>query len=137
MSKGLVVGVLCLLVAATGIWLALRSASCQEETIYVASLAHEDVRVVYTNCDTLAKDESISVYLLAHGATRLPSLVQWFSTNTLVKYDPAVQDRGPTIKDTADGALSITVPRVSSVILQESSWQKRPIQYSIGQIDYR
>ncbi len=103
------------------------------------SLKKLDVELIYTSCDTLAKDESISVYLLKAGANKRPAPLRWLSEKTLVfQYDPALVDGPlPLIRETSDGAISISVPRVSSVLLQERTWENKPIRYQIGQIDYR
>ena len=117
----------------------MRNSACTEETLRKETLKNEDVEVIYTSCDTLAKDESISVYLLKSGSNNRSGPMRWLNRKTLVfKYDPAMVDAPlPVVQEGNDGAISISVARVSSVMVQGQTWKEQPVHYEIGQIDYR
>jgi hypothetical protein len=132
------VGVVAVVVALALAWrAAYRAANLSETLMVLTDVSGADVEVIYTNSDTLAKQEDISVYLSdahdrgswirksLHGKTRVFS------------YDPGNPDNPPpSITSPAVGQLLISVPRVSSVALKQTHWKNVSITYEIGRIDY-
>lgn len=112
--------------------------TCASETMMRTSLPGEDVEVVYLSCDTLAKQDTIDVYLMKTGANNQPRLIRWLYKKTLVfRYDPASDDGPlPTIRASGPNRIVIAVPRVSSVSLERHDWRNVSVDYEIGHTDY-
>jgi hypothetical protein len=87
--------------------------------------------VEYTNCDTLAKEEAVSVYVTEaqEGAGAPGSL----DRGTLVfRYDPSgIHNPPPKIQATGNHRILISVPEVSSVTVQRRKWRDVAIDYNI------
>lgn len=86
------------------------------------------LEVEYTNCDTLAKDEAVSVYVSeAHQGARDSN------RRTLVfRYDPGgVQNQPPAITASGNHRILISVPEVSSISVQRRKWREVAIDYNI------
>ena len=93
--------------------------------------------VVYTNSDTLAKQEWVNVYVYDSGSQR-----SWVSRlihrkTLLFSYDPWNSDDVPRIEATGSDNIRISIPRVSSVNYQSRHWKRLSIDYRIGFIAYR
>jgi hypothetical protein len=114
------------------------SRTCLSETRMKTSLPGEDVEVVYLSCDTLAKQDTIDVYLMSPGANNQPPLIRWFYKKALVfRYDPWSYDEPlPLIRATGPSGIVISVPRVSSVFWKNEKWKNVSIHYEIGQTEY-
>jgi hypothetical protein len=99
--------------------------STQVSSISVAGLRFQ---VEDLNCDTIAKDESVSVYGFAdRGRGR----------TLLFKYDPGSYPLPPTTIQVPDPqTIVIAVPSVSSVFFQLDSWNNHSIRYNIGHVYY-
>jgi hypothetical protein len=102
----------------------------------IPDLSGIKVEVVYTNCDTLAKEESISIYLSR--AKKESWFAKWRNHRTLVfSYDPARSDSPlPSVTRPSDSTVLISVPEISSVIHQSRNWQNISIAYNLGKVDY-
>lgn len=102
----------------------------------VPRLSEAKVEIVYTNCDTLAKDEAISVYFsrpTVQGESRVST---WLNRRTLIfRYDPGRSDNpSPSITHSSKSTILISVPEVSSVIYQNRAWRGMSIEYAIGKV---
>jgi hypothetical protein len=87
------------------------------------------LEVEYKNCDTLAKDEAVSVYVLEsrEGAPDPNHRALVF------RYDPGgVQSQRPKITASGNHRILISVPAVSSVIVQRRNWGDVAIDYNVG-----
>lgn len=111
---------------------------CTTETRMKTSLPAADIEVVYLSCDTIAKQDSIDVYVLKAGTNKQSLLIRWLYKKTLVfRYDPAVEDGPlPVIRASGRDRIVIEVPRVSSVLVKAKSWRNVSIDYEIGKTDY-
>ena len=116
---------------------AYQAANVSETLAVVRDLSGADVEVIYTNSDTVAKQEDISVYL-SDAHDRSSWIRNKLHRKTLVfRYDPGDPDNPPpTITSPAAGHLQISVPRVSSVALKQTQWKDISITYQIGRIDF-
>ncbi len=120
-----------LIVAAIGLgifWLLFGMNACISTTRSRLSVAGLEFKVEETDCDTLAKDASISVYGLddpGRGRT------------LLFKYGPESYDLPlPSIEVRDQQTIVIAVPRVSDVDFQLDTWNNHSIRYDIGHIYY-
>lgn len=97
-----------------------------EDLPNVAGLRFE---VEYKNCDTLAKDEAVSVYALE---TR-PEARDPTRRALVFRYDPGgVQNQRPKITASGNHRILISVPEVSAVMVQLRNWRDVEIDYNIG-----
>lgn len=94
--------------------------------------------VVYENCDTIAKQEDISVYAKKavpkgyHGSSGSED-----QRTLLFRYDPGRYDNPlPTITRPSQSTILISIPKVSSIIYQNRKWENMSVNYEIGQVDY-
>ena len=110
------------------LWLLFGMDACISTTISTSSIAGLRFRVEDTDCDTLAKEEWVSVYGFAdrdRGRT------------LLFKYDPGSYPLPPiTIHLPDPKTIIIAAPSVSSVEFQLDTWNNRSIRYDIGRIYY-
>jgi hypothetical protein len=124
-SVAALLGVAYLTLATIG--LAPGPGDCLSETLgKISHLSSIDIEIDYTNCDALAKDESIRVFASKHGRTRKV---------LLFKYDPG-GDEPPVITSLDPHAIEISVPRVSQVFFRREDWDGLSVHYKIGIIDY-
>ena len=108
-----------------------------EELAVIPNLDDARFEIIYTNCDTLAKDEAIRVYTSPAIVAGKSWFASWQKQRELVfQYDPG-RDRGPpAIEASGNNGVLISVPAVSSISVQQRSWRKISIIYRIGHIDY-
>jgi len=94
--------------------------------------------ITYTNCDVLAKQEAISVYVSAAKRAGSPLLDKLFRARSLLfRYDPDKDNSPlPQIKVLSDNTIIISVPAVSSINYQSQSWRRVSVKYNIGHVDY-
>jgi hypothetical protein len=109
-----------------------------EDRMTISNLEGMEFKTIYTNCDTLAKDEEISVYVSKSATSRESLFTRWLNRKTLIfSYDPGRYDNPlPSIQATGNDRILITVLRVSSINLQNRKWRNVSINYDIGHIDY-
>ncbi|MDR3741537.1 MAG: hypothetical protein P4L40_21170 [Terracidiphilus sp.] len=121
------------------IWFAYTRNACQTEArLTIDDPAGLVFEVVDESCDTLAKDEAISVY-----AKKAVSKGTWRffgrrSQRTLLfRYDPGRPDNPlPSIKLLSQTTILISIPEVSSIVYQNRKWENMSVNYEIGKVDY-
>ena len=133
----LVTILLAVLLALGLVWrAAYRAANLSETVMVLSNVSGADIEVVYTNSDTLAKQEDMSVYISASNS-RASWVPKGLRKKTLLfRYDPGTENPLPSITSPAPGQLIITIPRVSSIALQRTRWEGVLIAYNIGRVDY-
>jgi len=88
------------------------------------NLSGAKVEIIYTNCDTLAKDEAISVYFSRAAATEESWFANWRNHRTLIfRYDPGRPSDPPIIESPGKDRIVISIPEVSSVALRGDKWR--------------
>lgn len=104
----------------------------------IPDLSGARFEIIYTNCDTLAKDEAISVFISRSAVSRDSWFAKLRSRRSLVfRYDPGRPDNPlPHITNPSKSAILISVPEVSSIFYQNQRWQGLSIDYAIGKVDY-
>jgi hypothetical protein len=108
------------------------NACLSEELKTIPNLSGMRFDIEYTNCDTLVKDEAVSVYVTP--ASKEQSwIAKLFNRKTLIfRYDPGRADSlPPSIQASAKERILISIPEVSSVIYQSRKWRKVFIDYRI------
>lgn len=113
--------------------------TCQtEERLKIDDPAGFRFQVEYTSCDTLAKQETISVYATKVTSKGVGLLSRWRDQRTLLfRYDPGRWGNPlPTITRPSQSAILISVPEVSSIEYQNREWEKRSVNYAVGHVDY-
>jgi hypothetical protein len=110
-----------------------------EEMMTIPDLAGVKAEVVYTNCDTLVKDEAVKVYFSRAAVKGESWLAKWRNRRTLVFwYDPggrAFPDMPlPLITHPSPSTILISVPEVSSVAYKSRKWENMSIDYAIGKV---
>src|SRR5262249_21280884 len=109
-----------------------------EELQAIPNLAGVGFYVEYVNCDTLTKDESVSVYITSAWEDK-KRIAKPFSDKTLVfRYDPGgrADVPSPLIQASGQDHILISVPDVSSVSFEARKWRHISIDYRIGHIAY-
>jgi hypothetical protein len=94
--------------------------------------------VEYKNCDTLAKDEAISVYATKVASKGVSVFSRWRNQRTLLfRYDPGRWDNPlPSITHPSPSTILISIPKVSSIGYQNHEWEKMSVKYEIGRVVY-
>jgi hypothetical protein len=119
-------GIVYLFLAAIG--LAPRPGDCLTETLgKISDRSGLDFEISETDCDTLAKDASVSVFASKHGRTR---------EVLLFKYDPGNAEPMPVIASVGQYTIEISVPNISSVFFRRNHWDGLSVHYNIGSIDF-
>ena len=122
-----------------GIWWAAvyRAVNYSETKLDLSDVSGADIEVVYTNSDSLAKQEGISVYISKASKGKAAWVGKAFRRKVLLfKYDPGSPDEAlPSIISPAVNRLVISVPRVSSISFQRKQWNGISVAYQIGRID--
>ena len=99
-----------------------------------------DFETVYTNCDTLAKDESITVFLLPrHGTLFEKSTARFRSKKAIFKFDPGgANGESVSMRSVGQQRIVIAAPHVSSIYPDGKMMQVEGMAfvYEIGRIDY-
>jgi hypothetical protein len=114
------------------------NACISEELETIPDASGTKIEVIYTNCDTLAKDESVRVYFSNAGQGD-SWLSKWRSHRTLVfEYDPGglAGNPKPIIQSQDKARVLISVPTVSSISTQRKRWGDVSIDYKIGHVFY-
>ncbi|HEY3741730.1 MAG TPA: hypothetical protein VGL53_17885 [Bryobacteraceae bacterium] len=110
------------------------SDGCLSDTIATASLVGAQLEAVYTNCDSIPKDESVRVYISA--VAERGKNGKRGNGEIISDYDPGGNHKAPIIKDHGDHKIYISIGDVGSVFLQRRKWHDISIDYRIGQILY-
>src|ERR1700730_3943682 len=137
----LVLGLACVILvpdARVAVFRAVFPGVClSEDQITIANLSGMKFKVIYTNCDALAKEEEVSVYVSRADVQGESVLARWLNRKTLLfSYDPAGRYNMPlpSIKALGNDKILISIPEVSSVLVQSRNWQNVTIDYNIGHI---
>jgi hypothetical protein len=85
------------------------------------------IRVTRRSCDTLAKEDLISVLIFRNERD---------DKDVIFKYDPDERNPLPTVSSGADQTILISVPSVSTIYTQSSRWHGMTIKYEIGSVVY-
>jgi hypothetical protein len=113
--------------------------ACSSETKQtLGNVSGMDFEITYTNCDTLAKEEFVSIYVSKTGESGGSLFGRLFSRRTLVfRYDPGMWNSPlPLITASGPNRVLISISRISSIMSQSKSWDNVTIDYVIGQVDY-
>ncbi len=113
--------------------------TCQtEERLKIDDPAGFRFQVEYKSCDTLAKEETISIYATKIASKGAGLFSRWRDQRTLLfRYDPGRWDNPlPTITRPSQSEILISLPEVSSIEYQNREWEKMSINYAIGRVDY-
>ena len=112
------------------------NACLSEELAAIPNLLDAKFEIVYTNCDTLAKDEAIRVYMS-------PAVVAgaWFASwqkqrELVFQYDPGMDRSPPAIEASGNKRVLISVFDVSSISVQRPTWRNISISYRIRHVAY-
>ena len=112
--------------------------TCQtEERLKIDDPAGFRFEVEYKSCDTLAKDESISVYdqNCTEGGRTIFEMER--STTLLFRYDPGRWGNPlPAITRPSQSAILISIPEVASIGYQNREWDKMSVIYAIERVNY-
>ena len=110
-------------------------ACVSEDRGMVPNLFGAKLEVVYTNCDTLAKDESIRVYVSRATVKGESWFARKFNRRELIlDYDPGTDERPPVIAASGDHRILISVPSASQVFAQRRGWRNVAIDYKFDRI---
>ena len=108
--------------------LPLTSFTCISETHKkISGLSGFDFEVVETDCDALAKDASISVFVSEPGHA---------NKALLFKYGPAGLGPDPVISEIDAHSIQVSVPHISDEMFRRESFEGLSINYEIGIVDY-
>jgi hypothetical protein len=94
--------------------------------------------VVDESCDTLGKDEAISVYARKAVPKGAWAFWGWRDQRMLLfRYDPGRFDNPlPSITHPSQTKILISIPEVSSIVYQSHKWENLSVNYDIGRVDY-
>jgi hypothetical protein len=109
-----------------------------EQLKAIPNVAGMGFYVEYVNCDALAKDESVSVYITSAWEEK-SRIAKPPSDKTLIfRYDPGgrVDVPSPSIQASGRDHILISIPDVSSVSFEARKWRHISIDYKIGHIAY-
>lgn len=107
--------------------------ACYSETkMTLPDISGGDFEIIYTSCDVLAKDESISGYV-----SKRSWVAKLLARKTLLfRYDPALWNSPlPSIRTSGQNRILVSVPRVSEIIFQSRKWENLSVDYDVGHID--
>ena len=108
-----------------------------EDLKQVPNLSGMRVDVVYENCDTLAKTEDVTVYLSRASAPGESAFAKWSNRRDIVfGYDPGYPAVAPEILADGGNRILISIPVLSSILVQERNWRNVSIDYDIGRVIY-
>lgn len=131
---GMVVAALGLSASAGAAFLLLRRNTCTQEVLGITNVSHTRFVIERSDCDVLAKDEFISVYASRLPASPMWRTLGWFNRRSLLfRYDPGDDDHPlPSITAPGQKQIHIAVPKVSSIVVQNRTWNGEFITYAIG-----
>jgi hypothetical protein len=102
----------------------------------IPDLSDMNFEIIYTNCDTLAKEDSVSICVSRALGKEASFFERWFNKKTLIfKYVPGRSDT-PSIKVSDNGRILISIPNISSIYVQSREWRHVSIEYAIGHVEY-
>jgi hypothetical protein len=99
------------------------------------NLSGAKVEIDYTNCDTLAKDEAISVYFSRATVMEESWFENWWNHRILIfRYDPGRHSDPPVIGSPDKDRILISIPEISSVAFRSEKWRDISIDYKIAHV---
>lgn len=105
------------------------NACLSEQWENVPNVAGLRFEVEYKNCDTLAKDEAVSVYVVETQQDASDKN----GRSLVFRYDPGgIHNQLPKITASGSHKVLISVPEVSSVTVQRRNWRDVAIDYNIA-----
>jgi hypothetical protein len=116
----------------------LWSDACLTEVLKtIPDLSGMKFEITYENCDTLAKEEAVTVYV-SKAVAGNSLFSRWSNRKTpIFCYDPARYDNPPPlVQASGKDKILISIAEVSSVSLQRHKWRDISIDYSSGHIYY-
>ena len=131
--------------AATAAWygflrfseLGSADACLSEELAAIPNLLDTKFEVIYTNCDTLSKDEAIRVYMSPAVVAGKSFFDSWQKQRELIfQYDPGMDRSPPAIEASGTNGVLISVSDVSSISVERRTWRNISINYRIGYVAY-
>jgi hypothetical protein len=133
-AVGMVVAALVLSATAGAAFLLLRRNACTKEVLGITNVSNTRFVIERSDCDVLAKDEFISVYATKLPASPLWGTLGWFNRRSLLfRYDPGDDDHPlPSITVLGKEQIRIAVPKVSSIVVQNRTWNGESITYAVG-----
>jgi len=115
----------------------LPGACVTEELRNIPNLSGMKFEIIYTNCDTLAKEEEVSVYVSRSLVNGNSFLARWSNRRARVfTYDPGGPGVPPSITVPEKDKIVISIPEVSSILFQRKQWRNMSIDYEIGHVIY-
>ena len=112
-------------------------ACLSEELAAIPNLLDAKFEIIYTNCDTLAKDEAIRVYMSPAVVSGKSWFASWQKQRELVfQYDPGMDRIPPVIEASGNNRVLISVSDVSSISVQRPTWRNISINYRIRHVAY-
>ncbi len=112
---------------------------CQaEKKLEIDDPAGYRFEVEYKSCDTLAKEEYVSVYATRVSSKSAGLFSKWKDQRMLLfRYDPGREDNPlPSVTWPSQSEILISIPEVSSIEYQNYEWEQMSVKYSIGRVDY-
>jgi hypothetical protein len=116
--------------------LPIPGANISETMLVMNDVNGAGFEVIYTNSDTLAKEEWVNVYVYDSG-TQSNWVNRLIHRKTLLfSYDPGYPAETPRIEAAGPAKVRIAIPRVSSVLYQGHHWKTLSVDYQIEKVDY-
>lgn len=117
-------------------FISLPGAEMSETMVELKDVDGAGFEVIYTNSDTLAKEEWVNVYVYDSS-----SRTNWFSRlvhpkTLLFSYDPGYPAETPAILAAGRRTIRILLSHISSVRYQSPRWKELSIYYKIAKVDY-
>ena len=111
------------------IYLLLAETACITETRKrISDLTGFDFEVSETDCDTLAKDAAISVFVSKAGHRRKALLIKYVPSSYLSAL--------PSIRQTGGETFDITIEKVADIFCYTRTWKNLHFNYAINVIEY-
>jgi len=107
-----------------------------EDLKTIPSLAGVRFEVTYTNCDVIAKEDSVTVYASKAVAGGEPLFARWSNPKVPIFVYVPGRSETPSIEASGESTVLISIPNVSSIYSQSSQWRNVRINYHIGHIFY-
>jgi hypothetical protein len=113
-------------------------ACIEEELGKIPDVSSISFRIVYSNCDTLAKQEAVTIYASPATTISGTQLERWFESDTLLfSYVPAYGEiTAPVVTSPRSGYILISIPEVSSVLYKREKWRDISVGYKIDRSLY-
>jgi len=113
-----------------------RMACITEDRLKIENLSGVSFEIIYTSCDTLAKEENISVFARKTDPMGAGIFSRWRNKRTLLfSYDPSKPDGPlPSITRPSQSTILISIPEVSSILDQTHEWANITVNYDIGRV---